>query len=69
MATHSSILAWRVPWTAEPSGLQSMELQQSDTTEPLSLSVNGSTTLCDILCVSKCIIFPLAQRILTIFVP
>ena len=24
VATHSSILAWRVPWTAEPSGLQSM---------------------------------------------
>ena len=24
MATHSSILAWKVPWTAEPSGLQSM---------------------------------------------
>ena len=23
MATHSSILAWRVPWTEEPSGLQS----------------------------------------------
>ena len=25
MATHSSILAWRIPWTEEPSGLQSME--------------------------------------------
>ena len=24
MATHSSILAWRIPWTGEPSGLQSM---------------------------------------------
>ena len=23
-ATHSSILAWRIPWTEEPSGLQSM---------------------------------------------
>ena len=28
MATHSSILAWRIPWTEEPSGLQSMELQR-----------------------------------------
>ena len=28
MATHSSILAWRVPWTEEPGGLQSMELQR-----------------------------------------
>ena len=27
MATHSSILAWRIPWTKEPDGLQSMELQ------------------------------------------
>ena len=24
MATHSSILAWRIPWTEEPDGLQSM---------------------------------------------
>ena len=28
MAAHSSILAWRVPWTEEPSGLQSMESQR-----------------------------------------
>ena len=28
IATHSSILAWRIPWTEEPSGLQSMELQR-----------------------------------------
>ena len=27
MATHSSILAWRIPWTEEPSEQQSMELQ------------------------------------------
>ena len=27
MATHSSILAWKIPWTKEPGGLQSMELQ------------------------------------------
>ena len=27
MATHSSILAWRIPWTEEPRGLQSMGLQ------------------------------------------
>ena len=33
MATHPSILAWRIPWTEEPSGLQSMGLQESDTTE------------------------------------
>ena len=28
MATHSSILAWRIPWTKEPGGLQSMESQR-----------------------------------------
>ena len=28
MATHSSILAWKIPWTEEPRGLQSMELQR-----------------------------------------
>ena len=28
MATHSNILAWRIPWTEEPGGLQSMGLQR-----------------------------------------
>ena len=28
LATHSSILAWRIPWTEEPGGLQSMGLQR-----------------------------------------
>ena len=27
-ATHSSTLAWRIPWTEEPGGLQSLELQR-----------------------------------------
>ena len=29
MATHSSILAWRIPWTEEAGGLQSMGLQRA----------------------------------------
>ena len=29
MAAHSSFLAWKIPWTEEPGGLQSMELQKS----------------------------------------
>ena len=29
IATHSSILAWRIPWTEEPGGLQSMGLQRA----------------------------------------
>ena len=31
MATHSSVLAWRIPWTEEPGGLQSTGSQESDT--------------------------------------
>ena len=43
MATHSSFLAWRIPWTEEPSKLQSMGSQrvwvhkEPDTTERLTL--------------------------------
>ena len=31
MATHCSMLAWKIPWTGESGGLQSMGLQESDT--------------------------------------
>ena len=33
MAIHSSIAAWKIPWTEEPGGLQSIEMQRADTTE------------------------------------
>ena len=33
MATHSSILAWRIPWTEESGGLESMGHKQSDITK------------------------------------
>ena len=32
MATHSSILVWRIPWTEEPGGLESVGSQELDTT-------------------------------------
>ena len=35
MATHSSILAWRIPWTEEPGRLQTMVLQDLDMIEQL----------------------------------
>ena len=35
VTTHSSILAWKIPWTEEPRGLQSMGLQKSQS------SLNG----------------------------
>ena len=37
VATHSSILAWRIPWTEEPIGLQTMGFKESDTTGRLIL--------------------------------
>ena len=39
MATHSSIIAWRISWTEEPGRLQSMGSQKSDTTERPTLSL------------------------------
>ena len=40
MAVHSSILAWRLPWTEEPGGLPSVgSHRESDTTERLILSL------------------------------
>ena len=33
MTTHSSIYAWRIPWTEEPGGVQSMGRKETDTTE------------------------------------
>ena len=35
MATHSSTIAWKIPWMEEPGRLQSMGLKESDTTERL----------------------------------
>ena len=39
-AIHSSSLAWRIPWTEEPGGLQSMGSQESDMAERLTLSLH-----------------------------
>ena len=38
IATHSSTLAWRVPWTVEPSGLNPRDSKELDTTEKLTLT-------------------------------
>ena len=40
MAIYSSILAWRIPWTEEPGGLQSWGRKESDMTEGLTLSLS-----------------------------
>ena len=38
MATHFNILAWRISWTEELGGLQSMDRKELDTTERLTLT-------------------------------
>ena len=40
MATLSSILAWRIPWTEEPGRYSLWSCKESDTAEQLSLSVS-----------------------------
>ena len=43
MATHSSTLAWKIPWTEEPGGLPSWSRQESDTTERVHSPSAGHT--------------------------
>ena len=50
MATHSSVLAWEIPWTEKPNGLQSMGSQESDMTE----HTHTHTHTPDIICHSMC---------------
>ena len=40
VVTHSSILAWRIPWTEELGGLKSMGREESDTTKRLHFSLS-----------------------------
>ena len=40
MATHSSILAWRIPWTEEPAGYSPWGHRESDMAEQLTLSLS-----------------------------
>ena len=44
MAIPSSILAWEIPRTQKPGGLQSMGLQKSDMTQQLNQDINVSAT-------------------------
>ena len=47
MATHSSILAWRIPWAEESGGLQSIGHKESDTTEQLNNNNNPGNMYAD----------------------
>ena len=46
MAAHSSILAWRIPWTEELGGLQSIGFKESDTTERLRFHLSYCSHAC-----------------------
>ena len=46
MATHSSILAWRIPWTEEPGGLQSIVSEELDMTEQWTVSLSQVIIRC-----------------------
>ena len=48
MATHSSILAWRIPWTEKPGRLQSMRSQESDMTEQLNNNTSNKGKECSL---------------------
>ena len=56
METHSSILAWRIPWTEEPGGLQSMGSQRVGHVRLQSLGDTGSARPCTVL---RMVYFPL----------
>ena len=45
MVAHSSIVAWRSPWTEEPGELWFMELERVDTTEATDNAVSSSVPL------------------------
>ena len=53
MATHCGILAWEIPWTLEPGGLQCMESQELDMTEQLTLSCLGEQCFIDQILLSN----------------
>ena len=59
MATHSSILAWKIPWTEEPGAIQSMGCKDSDMTEQLTLSFSR----CTIGCFDTCIYYDTFTKI------
>ena len=49
MATHSSIIAWRIPWTEEPDGLQSIDSQgvgMTEATEHVQMQGNPNLLQC-----------------------
>ena len=67
MATHSSILAWRIPWTEELGGLQSTGCKESDMTERLHFHFQEQTRdeMPEEFCVPRGKFFGLTYKILS----
>ena len=61
MATHSSILAWRIPWMEELGGLQSTGRKEWDTTERLHFQTCIKVWMCVLVLHFKYIIFVLKK--------
>ena len=59
MAPHSSILAWRIPWTEEPGGLKSVGRKESDSTERLHFHFHIM-----LLCISFFLFLPQIKQII-----
>ena len=54
MATHSTNLAWRIPWTEEPDGLQSLGVAESDTAERLGTAQHLCAANLEAPCLRTC---------------
>ena len=61
MATHSSILAWEIPWTEKPGGLKSKRVRHNLVTKQHRTFSNQFHLL--LLCCTNCTIFYMCQRI------
>ena len=67
MATHSSILAWRIPWTAEPGGLQSMGSQRVGHDWVTNTDINEALKRCCDTCCSHHVFLSFSTQILSWF--
>ena len=59
MATHFSILTWKIPWTEEPGRLHITDLKESDMTEQVNSSYNIDTSVTNLYWDEFTIFFPL----------
>ena len=61
MATHSSILAWRIPWTEDPGGYNPQGYKESDMTEETE-HTHSFPHLEEMVFTFLCILRPIAQK-------